>query len=70
MATPRIVGDSPVKRPFVGANRTKTRSAEEGTLRPMTMEEYNAEIDRALDDYRAGRFISQEDLEKEMETWL
>ena len=36
---------------------------------PMTMEEYRAMIDQSLEAIRDGRVISQEDLEREMETW-
>ncbi len=38
----------------------------EANLKPMTMEEYNAMIDEALEDFRAGRHISQE----EMGRWI
>ncbi len=44
-------------------------AAREKKVVPMTMEEYRAEVELALEDIRAGRVISQEDLEKEMETW-
>ncbi len=36
---------------------------------PMTMEEYRAEIELALEDYRAGRYTTHEELKKEMESW-
>jgi len=31
--------------------------------------QYNNELDEAMNDARAGRVISQEELEKESETW-
>ncbi len=46
--------------------KSETRQKE---IIPMTMEEYNAEIDRALEDYRAGRYTTHKDLKKEMESW-
>lgn len=38
-------------------------------FRPFTMEEYNARIDQAMEDSRNGRFISAEDLLKEIDSW-
>ncbi len=46
--------------------KSETRQKE---IVPMTMEEYNAEIDRALEDYHAGRFISQAEMEKKISGW-
>ena len=37
--------------------------------KPLTLKQYNEEIDKALDDFENGRFISQEDLEKEIDSW-
>lgn len=37
--------------------------------KPLTLKQYNKEIDKALDDFDNGRFISQEDLEKEIDSW-
>ncbi len=37
--------------------------------KPLTLHQYNEEIDKALDDFENGRFISQEDLEKEIDSW-
>lgn len=39
------------------------------TGKPLTLKQYNQEIDKALDDFENGRFISQEDLEKEIDSW-
>lgn len=36
---------------------------------PLTLKQYNEEIDKALDDFENGRFISHEDLEKEIDSW-
>ncbi len=37
--------------------------------KPLTLKQYNDEIDKALDDFENGRYISQEDLEKEIDSW-
>ena len=37
--------------------------------KPLTLKQYNDEIDKGIDDIKNGRVISQEDLEKEIESW-
>jgi hypothetical protein len=37
--------------------------------KPLTLKQYNEEIDKALVDFENGRYISQEDLEKEIDSW-
>jgi isopentenyldiphosphate isomerase len=49
--------------------KAEISAAHEKEIVPMTMEEYRAEIERSLEDYRAGRYTSHEDLKKEMLTW-
>ena len=49
--------------------KAELNAAREREIVPMTMEEYNAEIDRSLEDYRAGRYTTHEELKKEMESW-
>jgi len=39
------------------------------TGKPLTLKQYNEEIDKGIDDFNNGRFISQEDLEKEIDSW-
>ena len=39
------------------------------TGKSLTLKQYNKEIDRGIDDFENGRFISQEDLEKEIDSW-
>lgn len=39
------------------------------TGKPLTLKQYNKEIDKGIDDFENGRFISQEDLEKEIDSW-
>ena len=41
----------------------------ESRLKPMTAKAYKAMLDQSKDDYKHGRVISQEKLEKESETW-
>ena len=36
---------------------------------PMTMEEYRAEIELSLQAAREGRYITQEELEREVRSW-
>ena len=45
-------------------------SEEEEHLTPYTMEELNARIDQALADVKAGRCITAEEADKEMEEFL
>jgi hypothetical protein len=54
--------------PFISEKRAKPKS-QEADFRPMTMEEFNAEIDRAMEDYRAGRYITSAELKKKMASW-
>jgi hypothetical protein len=37
--------------------------------KPQTIEEYNQEIEDAEAEIKAGKFITQDELEKEMQTW-
>jgi hypothetical protein len=39
----------------------------EKNLKPMTMEQYNAEIDQALDDSKNGRMIKASDLKAKIQ---
>lgn len=36
---------------------------------PLNIEQYKAKIQRGIDDYEMGRVTSDEDLEKEIDTW-
>ena len=36
---------------------------------PLTIHQYNLEIDKGIEDIKNGKFLSQEDLEKEIENW-
>lgn len=38
-------------------------------VKPQTVEEYNKEIDAAVANVKAGSFTTQDDLEKEMQSW-
>jgi hypothetical protein len=69
MPTPRI--NTPAPRPMTGEKHPDAmrQVPHREDLRPMTLEEFRAGIMRSIEDYRAGRTISQEDLEKEILTW-
>ena len=43
--------------------------AYDSTGKPLTLDQYNQEIDKGIDDFKNGRFISQDDLEKEIDSW-
>jgi len=49
----------------------KNRRAElyEQNLKPMSMEQFNADIDQALDDSVNDRVISAKDLKEEIKKW-
>jgi predicted transcriptional regulator len=37
--------------------------------KPLTLKQYNEEIDKGIADFENGRYISQEDLEREIDSW-
>lgn len=41
----------------------------EQNLKPMSMEQYNAEIDQAMDDSKNGRMIKATDLKTKIKKW-
>ena len=41
----------------------------EQNLKPMSMDQYNAEIDQAMDDSKNGRMIKLEDLKAKVQKW-
>jgi precorrin isomerase len=41
----------------------------ENSLKPMSMKEYNAEIDQAMNDSKNGRMIKAEDLKTKIQKW-
>lgn len=43
--------------------------AYDSTGKPLTLKQYNDEINKGIDDLNNGRFISQEDLENEIDSW-
>lgn len=34
-----------------------------------TIEEYNADLENTMEEYRSGKFISHEDMKKEIASW-
>ena len=49
----------------------RKRKAEliEQNFKPMTMEQYNAEIDQAMEDSKNGRMIKARDLKAKIQKW-
>lgn len=47
--------------------KLKTKQSE--NLKPMSMQEFNERVDRALDDAENGRVLTLDELRKEMATW-
>ncbi len=41
----------------------------EQNLKPMSIEQYNAEIDQAMDDSKKGRMIKATDLKTKIQKW-
>ena len=41
----------------------------ENSLKPMSMEQFNAEIDHAMDDSKNGRMIKAADLKAKVQKW-
>jgi len=41
----------------------------ESELKPMSMEQFNADIDQSLEDSKNGRIIEANELKKEIENW-
>lgn len=52
-------------------NLLRKRKADliEKSLEPITMEQYNAEIDQAMDDSKNGRMIKASDLKAKIQKW-
>lgn len=52
-------------------NLLRKRKAElvEKNLKPMTMEQYDSEIDKALEDSKNGRMIKATDLKIKIQKW-
>ena len=48
--------------------KTKTEFFEEN-LKPMSLEDFNKEIDKAIDDEENNRLIPAEDLKKKIQKW-
>lgn len=72
MRTLQIIGESPealkffedaLALPFVRVRE------ENVSFNPMTVCEFNEKIDRAMEDYRAGRAVSSEEIRKRIASW-
>lgn len=51
---------------FVPKNNSETF---EENLKPMSLEDFNREIDKALEDEKDNRIISVRDLKKQIQKW-
>jgi hypothetical protein len=49
--------------------REQKRELKKEYFRPMTLEEYRADIDRATEDIKAGRTITSAELKRQMASW-
>jgi hypothetical protein len=49
--------------------RKKKAELTEKNFKPMTMEQYNAEIDQAMEDSKNGRMIKATDLKAKIQKW-
>ena len=49
--------------------RKKKAEMNEKNFKPMTMEQYNAEIDQAMEDSKNGRMIEATDLKAKVKKW-
>ncbi len=49
--------------------RKKKAELLEKNFKPMTMEQYNADIDQAMEDSRNGRMIKATDLKAKIQKW-
>jgi len=47
----------------------KKETAKKRDLKPFTLEELNARLDQSEEDFRNGRYISSDDLLKEIKGW-
>ncbi len=56
------------KKSLLGVIKSFLHLKKEETQR-ISIEQYNKEINEALEQVKAGKFITQEELEKEMEKW-
>ncbi|WP_194852202.1 hypothetical protein [Nonlabens antarcticus] len=49
--------------------KSSQKILEDDRFKPMTMKEFNARIDKSMEDSKIGHWISQEDLLEEMKSW-
>ena len=50
-------------------NAVEPTIAYDTTGNPLTLKQYNEEIDKGIDDFKNGRFISHETLLEEIKSW-
>jgi len=67
--TPRNEQEFSFVKEFLKRMKIQATTVKEKPMRPMTMEEFNAEIDAAEEDIRAGRVISHKEMGKRIASW-
>jgi hypothetical protein len=60
--------DEPQKKSLVEMMKSFLKSGDEQT-QPVTIEQYNKELDEAMERINKGEFTTLEELEKEMQSW-
>jgi hypothetical protein len=64
----RILGPEE-KKSILGVMKSFVSLKKENATQRVSIEQYNSEIANALKEVKAGKFTTQEDLEKEMAEW-
>ncbi|MDD3722477.1 MAG: hypothetical protein PHW92_08325 [Lutibacter sp.] len=49
--------------------RNESKPSEQGDFKPMSIEEFNARIDKSMDDSKNGRLIEASELKAKIEKW-
>ena len=60
--------NEPQKRSLLEMMKSFLKSGDE-QMQPITIEEYNKELDEAIERINKGEFTTLEELEKEMQSW-
>lgn len=60
--------DEPQKRSLLEMMKTFLKRSNE-SLQPVSIEQYNRELDEAMERINKGNFTTLEELEKEMQLW-
>jgi hypothetical protein len=74
MTTLQITVDTPEARKFLEYARSlpfirEKREKKKEEIRPMTLEEFYADVDHAKEDLKAGRYVTTAELKTRMASW-